>query len=568
MVGQTRVFDRWALVLQVAYVWPFLSAPASPVLAGGFFDGPAATPDDPMFFSVYSILKEQKGNLNLQKLSEGGFTTAGPHYHANNGGDPINNAPLFYSRVADAAEEQLGIIAHITWHPDVINDTTGDVRPDSMDAISEAEIRAHVRQVMDFTLNDAQANAITHKWYTLPEELRPWETGEMRYLNIVADEVKNYDPQNRPVSMYNPNHRTSSQLDLVIGEGLDETLMGVYVTAIPFATRGARVALGADRILASAENTSTTPIMGMQLSTDFDSTELSGLQAALGGVSQAEAITHIIRHDTYQGLMRGIQGVHIWSGCDCRSGLTTYSEQLDGYISVATDMNLDLGLAGVFLQGEWRSDLTATVLSGPTSISYTGGPADYTVDTTTVADIAYGGDRYLFLANSSDSELTIQVDGLPLGISQGQITDLFSNAPELSVVNQTGALLLGMEPLEVIALKISDEPTLAGDYNGDGAVGLADYVVWRDNLGGASLPFNETVSLGVVDSQDYSAWRENFGAAGLNQSLTSAVQVPSPSSAGICLILMVFARLVRDGTRLKLSRIVVVLKHLSPNASH
>jgi hypothetical protein len=52
---------------------------------------------------------------------------------------------------------------------------------------------------------------------------------------------------------------------------------------------------------------------------------------------------------------------------------------------------------------------------------------------------------------------------------------------------------------------------LAGDYNQDGTVGIEDYTVWRDLLGGAWLP-NETASLGIVDHADYDAWKANFGA--------------------------------------------------------
>jgi hypothetical protein len=49
-----------------------------------------------------------------------------------------------------------------------------------------------------------------------------------------------------------------------------------------------------------------------------------------------------------------------------------------------------------------------------------------------------------------------------------------------------------------------------GDYNDDTVVNAADYVVWRENLGGTSLP-NESVSLGSVDAEDYSEWKQNFG---------------------------------------------------------
>jgi CSLREA domain-containing protein len=62
---------------------------------------------------------------------------------------------------------------------------------------------------------------------------------------------------------------------------------------------------------------------------------------------------------------------------------------------------------------------------------------------------------------------------------------------------------------------------LAGDYNGDGVVGAADYTVWRNNLGAGShpgtLPVGEGVvgdgnGDGVVDARDYAVWKSNFGA--------------------------------------------------------
>ncbi|MEN1679626.1 MAG: hypothetical protein AAGJ46_08530 [Planctomycetota bacterium] len=495
------------------------------VLANDFFSGPAAVQGEPMFFSIYSVLKEQRGNFNLQTIADGGFTTAGPHYLGSNGGDPLSHPTVFYSRAADAAEAGLGSIGHITWHPDVVNDTSGFVRGESMDAIAEADIRAHVRQVMDFTLNDPATNAATQKWYTMPEELRPWRAGEMRYLSIVADEIRSYDPQGRPISMYSPNNRKASELIDLTEQGLDETLMGVYVTGEPFATRGPRVALGADRIVTAARETSTTAVMGMQLSTDLDTAELNALRAALGGVSNAEAIQHVIRHDAYQGILRGIEGIHIWSGCDCRSGLSTYTEQLDAYASVSADMNNNLGLADVFLHGDWRDDLTATVFSGPTTVTYDGNLGEKTVDSVTIADIAYGGDRYLFLANASNTQLAVRVDGAPSGLSATQFSDLFDNAPELVVNGGTGEVFLGLQPLEVVGLKIVPGP--AGDYNGDGVVNAADYTVWRDALGGGELPNNETATVGVVDGADHALWAARFSDPA---AAITASKAPSPGS--------------------------------------
>jgi len=53
-------------------------------------------------------------------------------------------------------------------------------------------------------------------------------------------------------------------------------------------------------------------------------------------------------------------------------------------------------------------------------------------------------------------------------------------------------------------------PVKAGDYSPDNLVSAGDYITWRENLGGATLP-NETVSLGTVDAADYAEWRAHFG---------------------------------------------------------
>jgi hypothetical protein len=71
-----------------------------------------------------------------------------------------------------------------------------------------------------------------------------------------------------------------------------------------------------------------------------------------------------------------------------------------------------------------------------------------------------------------------------------------------------------------------------GDYNDDGIVNAADYVVWRNNLGGTTLP-NEGASPGVIDIEDYSFWRSSYGNGGGGGSI-QAVNVPEPCT--LCLI--------------------------------
>jgi hypothetical protein len=53
----------------------------------------------------------------------------------------------------------------------------------------------------------------------------------------------------------------------------------------------------------------------------------------------------------------------------------------------------------------------------------------------------------------------------------------------------------------------------AGDYNGDGSVGAADYVLWRKMVGATVPAYSGPDGNGdtTVDGDDYPVWTENFG---------------------------------------------------------
>ena len=57
---------------------------------------------------------------------------------------------------------------------------------------------------------------------------------------------------------------------------------------------------------------------------------------------------------------------------------------------------------------------------------------------------------------------------------------------------------------------------LPGDYNENGTVDAADYVLWRN---GGPLQ-NEVDTPGVVNAADYTAWRTRFGNSGSGAGAT------------------------------------------------
>jgi hypothetical protein len=91
-------------------------------------------------------------------------------------------------------------------------------------------------------------------------------------------------------------------------------------------------------------------------------------------------------------------------------------------------------------------------------------------------------------------------------------------------------------------------PGIAGDYNNNGKVDAADYVLWRN---GGPLQ-NESVTLGSTTPEDYAVWRSNFGnSAGSGAALGSSTSVPEPGSlilsllTGLGLIATYFCRRYR-----------------------
>lgn len=89
--------------------------------------------------------------------------------------------------------------------------------------------------------------------------------------------------------------------------------------------------------------------------------------------------------------------------------------------------------------------------------------------------------------------------------------------------------------------------TLAGDYNKNGRVDAADYIVWRNSLTqtGSGLPADGNNS-GTVDTADYTLWRSNFGKTSGSGALVDDASlltggigsVPEPNSILCVLIAM------------------------------
>jgi hypothetical protein len=84
-----------------------------------------------------------------------------------------------------------------------------------------------------------------------------------------------------------------------------------------------------------------------------------------------------------------------------------------------------------------------------------------------------------------------------------------------------------------------------GDYNNNGTVDAADYVLWRN---GGPLQ-NEVDAPGTVNAADYDVWRARFGNSGGSGSVASNGTVPEPAIMGLLVSALWGSVLVRRRVR-------------------
>ena len=72
-------------------------------------------------------------------------------------------------------------------------------------------------------------------------------------------------------------------------------------------------------------------------------------------------------------------------------------------------------------------------------------------------------------------------------------------------------------------------PSVPGDYNQNGVVDAADYVVWRDELEDGGVGRSDGNQDGDIDAADYDLWKANFGQTSAGSSITASA-TPEPTS--------------------------------------
>jgi hypothetical protein len=135
-----------------------------------------------------------------------------------------------------------------------------------------------------------------------------------------------------------------------------------------------------------------------------------------------------------------------------------------------------------------------------------------------------------------------------------------ASAPFLVILNDDvdGGAFPGQLMTAALAINAAaNSSPLVGDYNGNGVVDAADYVVWRNSLGSTTALAADGSGNHLVDQADYDLWRSNFGrsASGAGSAETPSSAVPEPATVELVLPAALFAALAVFGVPKKACRV-------------
>jgi hypothetical protein len=137
----------------------------------------------------------------------------------------------------------------------------------------------------------------------------------------------------------------------------------------------------------------------------------------------------------------------------------------------------------------------------------------------------------------NDNYLDYQVAGSQNLPTDGQYHDLTFTLTGLHSMASIDAFGINLGAhttnllMDVDSVQFTTVNGVPGDYNDNGVVDMADYVLWRK---GGPLQ-NEVNTPGTVDASDYDAWRAKFGNTSGSGSLNGAA-VPEPTAMVLVVI--------------------------------
>lgn len=219
----------------------------------------------------------------------------------------------------------------------------------------------------------------------------------------------------------------------------------------------------------------------------------------------------------------------------------------DELLSVPGYSSQALAEAWVNMSGPLITAFASTDISlnyaTPTQANLSGADSDWVLDQI----IAQAGNRAGFQANDLSAKIELdrnkyetlvdlKQEGYSVGFQMLSISTADRFGGEFQEAVGTG-LEAGAEWLEIYSPDLPLIP-LAGDYNYDGQVNIADYSVWRDALGSSTDLRADGSGNSMVDATDYQVWKDNFGQTAQASLDAAEMQVPEPPGAAIIIAML------------------------------
>lgn len=290
---------------------------------------------------------------------------------------------------------------------------------------------------------NSQKDRNLYAW-EFPEELNPNTTNETAVLKKFSDVVQQYDSQRRPRYMYVASHVNESRIKKTVPY-LDLVGMSVYRYGHrPPPWIRWRMETTIKAIYDSGRSVGPnyrggqkTPIAVMELFRSYS------YQIPF---SYEEAV-----HDVWAALVAGARGIMIFSHSRINDD-SRLRETWSGYRKAVGDL-LAHNLDNVLLWGSQENSANLSVKSGPayTDYFYTYPSKTEKIRLPSVAmrEIDYNGYKYLFLVNSNQNRVVVEISNLKNALGYGEI--LFSGTNHSIKSNR---MFRGLNPFEALVVKI------------------------------------------------------------------------------------------------------------------
>ena len=239
--------------------------------------------------------------------------------------------------------------------------------------------------------------------------------------------------------------------------------------------------------------------------------------------------------NTYTGLTTVAQGALVVNGSIAGSALVKNGATLKG---TGTMGSVVVEAGGELSPGLSPGTITVgglNLMSG-SKLKYELGAARDHILVTNNGNVTLGGTLDLAILTGFDPQ-------------PGQTFDLFEGAigSVMGLFTTVNAPIFNGHTLDLVytanhvTLRVIDAVLPPGDYNNNGIVDAADYVLWRKNVGTTTALPNDLIG-GTIGTAQYNQWRTNFGqtapGAGSSSGAIANATVPEPAT---CVLLVIAA---------------------------